>query len=342
MEKKWSNMVFSKDELYDLLTTKDHSRIEELKEEARNITLKTYGNKIFIRGLLEISNYCKQDCNYCGIRRSNLNLNRFRLTKEEIYRQADLGYNLGFRTIVLQGGEDSYFRDEILIEIIENLKNKYPNIAITLSLGVRNKESYKKLKAAGADRYLLRHESRNEKVFSLLHPREQSIEKRIKALEELRDCGFHIGTGFLVGAPYANINTYIEDILFIRKLKPEMIGIGPFIPYTDSIYSQYPNGDLELTLRLIAILRIENPYALIPSTTALNTIDENGRILGILSGANVIMPNLSPQIARDNYKLYDNKKSTNLESASNVQELNELLQEYGYEIEFSRGDYKGE
>lgn len=335
-------MDFSKDQLYDLLTTNDLKKIMNLKEKAKNITKSIYGNKIFIRGLLEISNYCKQDCNYCGIRRSNVNLDRFRLSKEEIYNQADLGYDLGFKTIVLQGGEDSYYTDEILVEIVKTLKRKYPEIAITLSLGIRNKKSYKALKDAGADRYLLRHESRNEEVFSLLHPKEQSVKQRIKALEDLRSCGFHIGTGFLVGAPFANIKSYIEDILFIRKLKPEMIGIGPFIPYTDSIYSQYPSGDLELTLRLIAILRIENPYALIPSTTALNTIDENGRILGILSGANVIMPNLSPQIARDNYRLYDNKKSTNLESASNVQELNELLQEYGYEIEFSRGDYKGE
>lgn len=330
----------SDEEIRFILETDDAKFIQELRDYAVSITKKVYGNKIYIRGLIEFSNYCKEGCKYCGINRSNKNVNRYRLTKEEILKSADIGYKIGFRTIVLQGGEDPHFNDELFVDIISGIKKQHPDTAITLSIGVRSKESYRLLKEAGGDRFLLRHESADEDCFSYIHPSDQSLKERQRALFDLKELGFQVGSGILIGAPKSGIDTYIKDIHFFRELKPQMIGIGPFIPQKDTEFKDEIGGDLMTTLKLLALFRIEHPNALIPSTTALNTIHENGRIYGIQSGANVVMPNLSPLYARNAYTLYDNKRTSGLECADLVGDLNKYLKKFGYEVEVSRGDYK--
>ena len=331
-------MLFSDKELREILLSEDQDFLEELYKEARETAKSTFSNKIYIRALIEFSNYCKEGCYYCGINRNKSSVHRFRLTKDEIYSAAETAYEAGFRTFVLQGGEDAHFTDEAFAEIISYLKKNY-DAAITLSLGVRSYEAYKLFKEAGADRFLLRHETADADVFRKLHPSDQSLERRLKAIYELKILGYQVGTGFMVAAPFTNHESHIKDIKLIREIDPAMIGIGPFIPSKGTRFEAYPAGTVELTRKLLAILRIEHPKALIPSTTALNTISETGRIKGILSGANVIMPNVSPKFARDNYNLYDGKKASGLEAIEGVRELNEYLKEFGYEIEFTRGDY---
>lgn len=331
-------MLFSDKELREILLNEDQDFLEELYKEARETAKATFSNKIYIRALIEFSNYCKEGCYYCGINRNKSSVHRFRLTKDEIYSAAETAYEAGFRTFVLQGGEDAHFTDEAFAEIISYLKKNY-DAAITLSLGVRSYEAYKLFKEAGADRFLLRHETADADVFRKLHPSDQSLERRLKAIYELKILGYQVGTGFMVAAPFTNHESHIKDIKLIREIDPAMIGIGPFIPSKGTRFEAYPAGTVELTRKLLAILRIEHPKALIPSTTALNTISETGRIKGILSGANVIMPNVSPKFARDNYNLYDGKKASGLEAIEGVRELNEYLKEFGYEIEFTRGDY---
>lgn len=331
-------MLFSDKELREILLSEDQDFLEELYKEARETAKATFSNKIYIRALIEFSNYCKEGCYYCGINRNKSSVHRFRLTKDEIYSAAETAYEAGFRTFVLQGGEDTYFTDEAFAEIISYLKKNY-DAAITLSLGVRSYEAYKLFRDAGADRFLLRHETADVDIFQKLHPWDQSLERRLKAIYELKDLGYQVGTGFMVAAPFTNHESHIKDIKLIREIDPAMIGIGPFIPSKGTRFEAYPAGTVELTRKLLAILRIEHPKALIPSTTALNTISETGRIKGILSGANVIMPNVSPKFARDNYNLYDGKKASGLEAIEGVRELNEYLKEFGYEIEFTRGDY---
>lgn len=325
-----------------LLTTDDKKIVGDLHKKARKITQEVYANEVYIRGLIEISNFCRQGCFYCGINRENKKVQRFRLCKEDIIDRAHLGYKLGFRTFVLQGGEDPLQDDDFFIEVIESIKSFYPDTRITLSLGDRSHKSYYRLKKAGADRYLLRHESADEKVFSKLHPKDQSLSQRIDDLLYMKSIGYQIGTGFMVKAPFSSIESHIKDIKLIREIKPQMIGIGPFISQKDTRFKDFEDGTSDLTTRLLSILRIENPHALIPSTTALNTIDENGRIKGILSGANVIMPNLSPSFAKENYNLYDKKEVGGLESAFGLKELDDLLKTHGYKIVVDKGDYKGE
>lgn len=331
-------MLFSDKELREILLSEDKNFLEELYKEARETAKSTFSNKIYIRALIEFSNYCKEGCYYCGINRNKSSVHRFRLTKDEIYSAAETAYEAGFRTFVLQGGEDTHFTDEDFAEIISYLKKNY-DAAITLSLGVRSYDAYKLFKDAGADRFLLRHETADVEIFQKLHPWDQSLERRLKAIYDLKELGYQVGTGFMVAAPFTNRESHIKDIKLIREIDPAMIGIGPFIPSKGTRFEAYPAGTVELTRKLLAILRIEHPKALIPSTTALNTISEMGRIKGILSGANVIMPNVSPKFARDNYNLYDGKKASGLEAIEGVRELNEYLKEFGYEIEFTRGDY---
>lgn len=331
-------MLFSDKELREILLSEDQDFLEELYKRARDVSKETFSNKIYIRALIEFSNYCKEGCYYCGINRNKSSVHRFRLTKDEIYSAAETAYEAGFRTFVLQGGEDTHFTDEDFAEIISHLKKNY-DAAITLSLGVRSYDAYKLFKDAGADRFLLRHETADVDIFQKLHPWDQSLERRLKAIYDLKELGYQVGTGFMVAAPFTNHESHIKDIKLIREIDPAMIGIGPFIPSKGTRFEAYPAGTVELTRKLLAILRIEHPKALIPSTTALNTISETGRIKGILSGANVIMPNVSPKFARDNYNLYDGKKASGLEAIEGVRELNEYLKEFGYEIEFTRGDY---
>lgn len=331
--------ILTDNEIMEILLSKDEIALKKLNKKAQEITKSIYGNRIFLRGLIEFSNYCKQGCYYCGINRDNKEIERFRLKDEQILLAAERGYRLGFRTIVLQGGEDPAFTDNRMIRLIENLKMNFPDSAITLSLGIRSPEAYRAFKSAGSDRYLLRHESADPHCFSRLHTKDQSLEDRIQALYQLKELGFQVGTGFLVGAPGASPETYLKDIKLIRDLQPEMIGIGPFIPHHSTIFADESSGSVEMTRKLLSILRIENPRALIPSTTALNSLHPAGRILGILSGANVLMPNLNPSEESKNYELYDNKANTGLESANQLDELQKTLNKIAYTIDLSRGDY---
>lgn len=312
-----------------------------LFKAADEVRREVYGNKIYIRGLIEFTNYCKNNCFYCGIRRGNEKVRRFRLAKEQILECCELGYNLGFRTFVLQGGEDEYFSDGVLIPIVKEIRDSFPECAITLSLGERSKLSYEKLFTAGADRYLLRHETINHSLYSKLHPKEMSLTDRLRCLRELKEIGFQTGAGFMVGAPNQTVQNIMEEIRFIYDFKPQMIGIGPYIPHADTPFKNYKSGGAEMTARLISIFRLMLPHALIPSTTALATVSPDGRMLGLKAGANVVMPNLSPDFAKDNYMLYANKASSGAECAEGLEALKEEAAKVGYEIVTDRGDYKG-
>ncbi|NLC96532.1 MAG: [FeFe] hydrogenase H-cluster radical SAM maturase HydE [Erysipelotrichaceae bacterium] len=341
VDKLYNNNNLNKDEL--LLLIENYKEISNyVFEKANDTRNKIYQKDIYIRGLIEVSNYCKNDCLYCGIRKSNKNASRYRLSESEIYECCDIGYNLGFRTFVLQSGEDPYFTDEILVKIIKNIHNKYPDCAITLSFGERSKESYQKLYDAKANRYLLRHESINDKHYSKLHPKELTIENRKQCLYDLKEIGFQTGAGFMVGSPFQTIENIVEDLLFLKELNPEMVGIGPFIPHLDTPFKDSKAGDIELTLFLLAIVRLLLPRVLLPATTALSTLDVNAKDKGILIGCNVIMPNLSPSSVRDKYMLYNNKLSCELEAAENLKQLVNQMESIGYKVVVDRGDYKEE
>lgn len=327
------------DELLVLLSNQTQDVKEYLFKTAQNVRSSVYGNKVFIRGLIEISSYCKNDCYYCGLRRSNTFAERYRLLPDEILSCCSEGYRLGFRTFVMQGGEDAFFTDELLCGIIKDIKAKYPDCAVTLSLGERSKTSYTRLKEAGADRFLLRHETITNEHYKKLHPEKMSLKNRIDCLKTLKALGFQTGCGFMVGSPFQTVENIVNDVLFISEFKPEMIGIGPFIPHEKTPFGSYPAGSVELTLFLIAVLRLCNPHALIPATTALGTLAHDGREKGILAGANVIMPNLSPASVRKKYLLYNGKIATGEEAAEGLDKLKNSMKKIGYEITCERGDY---
>ncbi|MBQ8923376.1 MAG: [Lachnospiraceae bacterium] len=287
----------------------------ELEEAADKVRRENYGDKVYIRGLIEFTNYCKNDCYYCGIRRSNKNSDRYRLSKEDILSCCENGYSLGYRTFVLQGGEDNYYTDDIICDIVSEIHSKYPDCAITLSIGEKSYESYKRYFEAGAMRYLLRHETADDEHYAKLHPEEMSIENRKRCLFDLKKIGYQVGAGMMIGSPYQTTENLISDLRFLQKLEPDMIGMGPYIIHKDTPFAEYKDGSLELSLRLLAIVRLMFPYALIPATTALGTISPNGRELGLKHGANVVMPNLSPVGTRKKYDLYDNKICTGEEAA---------------------------
>ncbi|MDO5649103.1 MAG: [FeFe] hydrogenase H-cluster radical SAM maturase HydE [Gallicola sp.] len=328
----------TEEDIRSIIVTEEPLLMEELQRAAEKVVFRHYGNKVYIRGLIEYSNYCKESCHYCGIQRGNQNIERFRLRKEDILSSVHKGYKLGFRTFVLQGGEDPLLKEDYFTGVIREIKRIYPETRITLSLGVKNFEDLSAFKKAGADRFLLRHEAAEEELFRKLHPKNQDFKKRKEALFLLKRLGYVTGTGFMIGAPFQKPEDLLADFRFLKELEPEMIGVGPFIPQKDTIYRDFPQGDLKLTLRILALLRILFPKALIPSTTALNSIDERGRSLGILYGANVIMPNLSPDYAKENYKLYDNKAITALESAEHINKLQEEMRKIKREIVVDRGD----
>ena len=309
-----------------------------LAEKADFVRRQYYGEKVFVRGLIEISNYCKNDCFYCGIRRSNGDCERYRLTEEEILDCCREGYELGFRTFVLQGGEDWNFNDSILCSLIEKIKVNHPECAVTLSLGERSNESYRKLKRAGADRYLLRHETATKKHYELLHPKEMSFENRMRCLYTLKQLGYQTGCGIMVGSPEQTMGDLARDLTFISKFRPAMCGIGPFIPHHDTPLAGHPAGSLEQTLYLLSLIRLLVPDVLLPATTALGTIHPQGRELGMQAGANVVMPNLSPLSVRKKYELYNNKLSTGQESAQCLADLKERMAAIGYEVVTERGD----
>lgn len=329
--------VASKNELLRVINDTNYDNL--LFETADRIRKKTYGNDVYIRGLIEISNYCKNDCIYCGIRRSNKNAQRYRLTAEEIMQCCEAGYTLGFRTFVMQGGEDGFYTDDMMCSLISQIKEKYPDCAVTLSLGERSRDSYQKLFNAGADRYLLRHETANADHYAKLHPKELSYQNRMDCLKSLKEIGYQVGAGFMVGSPYQTKENLVNDLLFIKKFQPHMVGIGPFIPQKDTPFKDFESGTLRDTLVMVAITRLLLPNALIPSTTALGTVSPNGRELGLKAGANVVMPNLSPADYRKLYSLYDNKICIGDEAAESLSHLKESVQKIGYNIVTDRGDY---
>ena len=327
-------------EFTDLINQRTPETAAALAEKAVAKRLMIYGNTVYIRGLIEVSNICKNDCLYCGIRAGNPHCDRYRLTEEDILSACEEGYGLGFRTFVLQGGEDGHFTDGRLISLLTAIKAAHPDCAVTLSLGERSRESYEKLFEAGADRYLLRHETATKSHYEKLHPAPLSFDNRMRCLRDLREIGYQVGCGFMVGSPYQTAEDIARDLTFIAEFKPDMCGIGPFIPHKDSVFADFPAGTLELTCYLLSIIRLLHPPVLLPAPTALGTIHPEGREQGILAGANVVMPNLSPASVRRKYMLYNDKVSDGAESAQSKSELERRMNAIGYEVVTARGDVR--
>jgi len=337
VDKLAQNRVLSAEEFKELLSAECENSY--LHQRAREAQQRVYGKKIFIRGLVEFTNYCKHNCYYCGLRSGNTGVQRYRLSMEQIMECCQTGYGMGFRTFVLQGGEDDYYTDDRLTEIIGNIRETYPDCAITLSVGERSRESFQRLFDAGADRYLLRHETANIHHYNSLHPANMSPENRKKCLRDLKEIGFQVGCGFLIGSPGQTPDNIVEDFLFIKELDPAMVGIGPFIPHSATPFANEQAGGLNLTLNALAILRLMKPNLLLPATTALGSIHEKGREMGILAGANVVMPNLSPVDTRKKYLLYDSKIGTEDEPQNAREKIDKQMQVIGYEVITARGDY---
>jgi biotin synthase len=324
-----------------LLTTSDPTAIDALMAEACRVRDEVYGRKVFMRGLIEITSHCRNNCLYCGLRR-DVQCRRYRLSKEQILDCCRTGHQLGFRTFVLQGGEDAWFTDERVCDIVRTIKSDFSDCAVTLSLGERGYDSFKRLKEAGADRYLLRHETADATHYSHLHPAEMSFEHRMQCLRDLRALGYQVGAGFMVGSPGQTIETLKKDLDFITLFRPEMVGIGPFIPAAGTPFEHQPAGSVELTLRLLAIIRILHPHVLLPATSALGTLHPQGRERAINAGANVVMPNLSPQDTRALYSIYNNKLSTGSEAAESAADIRLRMAALGMEVPIARGDFAKE
>ena len=338
-QKFLENQNLKKDEFVELICCADDPETREaLAERAVEIRKKYYGDKVYTRGLIEFTNYCKNNCYYCGIRRDNRNAKRYRLTEDEILDCCKNGYELGFRTFVLQGGEDPYYTDERMEQIIRRMKEQYPECAVTLSIGERSMESYRRFREAGADRYLLRHETADEVHYRTLHPEEMSLQNRLECLRNLKALGYQVGAGFMVGSPNQTSECLAEDLVFLKDLEPQMVGIGPFIPHHDTIFAKEPAGSVDLTLYLLSVIRILLPKVLLPATTALGTMDPRGREKGLAVGANVVMPNLSPVKNRKQYELYDNKICTGEEAAECRGCLSRRVESVGYHLVSDRGD----
>ena len=327
-------------QLRQLLASDDEALIKNLFEQAREVADGIYGKRVFIRGLIEISSHCKNDCLYCGLRRSQKGAVRYRLTDEQILDCCEKGYRLGFRTFVMQGGEDAWFDDERMVRIVSEVRHRYPDCAITLSLGERSDESYQRLFDAGANRYLLRHETADKEHYEKLHPSDMSFDNRMHCLETLKTIGYQVGCGFMVGSPFQTVETLYKDLQFIRSFQPHMVGIGPFIPAHDTPFADQPQGSVETTLRLLSIIRLIHPHVLLPATTALGTLHPLGRERGIMAGANVVMPNLSPTEHRKDYAIYDNKICTGDEAAECRNCTEYRMRAIGYETVVDRGDYR--
>lgn len=340
IDKLERNQTLAPEEFKQLLENQSPELFEYLFARAREVQGANYGNDVYIRGLIEFTNYCKNDCHYCGIRNSNRNARRYRLDKEQILECCQAGYELGFRTFVLQGGEDPFYTDETMVAIVKAIREGFPDCAITLSLGERSRASYQALFDAGANRYLLRHESANANHYAMLHPEAMTLATRKQCLYDLKDIGYQVGCGFMVGSPNQTIENLVEDLIFIKELGPHMVGIGPFIPHHDTPFASQAPGTLEQTLFLLGIIRLMLPEVLLPATTALGTISPKGRELGILAGANVVMPNLSPGSVRKDYMLYDNKICTGDEAAECRSCMEMRLRKIGYQVAVARGDHK--
>ncbi|QUH21720.1 [FeFe] hydrogenase H-cluster radical SAM maturase HydE [Alkaliphilus sp. B6464] len=325
------------DELVFILDHIEESGKSYLIEKAHETRMKIYGDKVYMRGLIEFTNYCKKGCKYCGINASNKNVERYRLTLEDILQCCDVGYRLGYRTFVLQGGEDDYYLDNMIVGIITEIKDKYPDAAVTLSMGEKSYESYEKYYKAGADRYLLRHETASRKLFERIH-RNSNYDNRMECLWNLKKIGYQVGAGFMVGIPTQTKEDLAKDILFLKELEAEMVGIGPFIPHMDTIYKDEEGGTLNDTITMLALTRLFLPYSLLPATTALGTIHPLGREQGIRAGANVVMPNLSPTKVREKYSLYDGKICTGDEAAECRSCIENRIVSTGFSVDMSRGD----
>ena len=312
----------------------------ELRHKALQTRILHYDRGVFLRGLIEFSNYCKNNCYYCGIRAGNHHARRYRLSQQDILRTCEKGYDLGFRTFVLQSGEDPWFDDQKICSIVSEIKENHPDCAVTLSIGEKSKDTYRAFFAAGADRFLLRHETANAAHYGKLHPEEMRLENRKKCLYTLREIGFQVGAGFMVGSPFQTVETLAEDMMFLEDLQPHMVGIGPFLPHKDTPLKDAQPGSLYLTLSMLCLIRLALPKVLLPATTALATLSEQGHALGLACGANVIMPNLSPPDVRSSYALYDNKKCTGNESAEEILFLKKEVEQEGFYLDFSRGDSK--
>lgn len=338
VEKLREDRDLSDSQLKALIESDEHDAA--LMKAADEVRRAHYGDRVYLRGLIEISSYCKNNCLYCGLRAGNRNAERYRLSEEQILSCCEEGYELGYRTFVLQGGEDPYFTDEMICEIVRQIKKRYPDCAVTLSLGEKPRESYEKYHEAGADRYLLRHETADAEHYAKLHPGDMSLENRKRCLYDLKEIGFQVGSGFMVGSPYQTTENLIADLRFLQRLQPDMIGIGPYITHKDTPFKDQQGGSLELSLRMLSILRLMFPYALLPSTTALGTIDPMGRELGLKAGGNVVMPNLSPTDVRKKYAIYDNKICTGEESAQCRRCLEMRIESAGYRAVTDRGDVK--
>lgn len=337
IDKLYETNNASREELVFLLDNLTERDKDYLVEKAHQTRMKTYGNTVYMRGLIEFTNICKKNCVYCGIRRENRNADRYRLTLEDILECVEIGDRLGYKTYVLQGGEDDYFTDERMIEIIKAIKSKYPNNAITLSIGERSYESYKKMFEAGADRYLLRHETATKELYEDLHPG-ASFEERRKCLRDLKEIGYQVGAGFMVGLPNQSTNDLVNDLLFVKEFEPHMCGIGPFIPHKDTPLKDKIGGTVEMTTTILALVRLLLPNVLLPSTTALGSIDPIGREKGIKAGGNVVMPNLSPTSVREKYSLYDGKICTGDEAAECRKCIEGRINKAGFKVEITRGD----
>ena len=337
IDKLYSTTNASREELLFLLDNLSEENKEYLIEKSHKVALKNYGKNVYIRGLIEFTNYCIRDCKYCGIRKSNHKADRYRLSIDEILECADIGDKLGYKTYVLQGGEDSYFTDEKMVEIIKKIKEKYPGNAITLSLGERSYKSYKMMFNAGADRYLLRHETASKDLYESLHPN-GSFENRIQCLKNLKEIGYQVGAGFMVGLPNQSNKNLIDDLIFLKELNPHMCGIGPFIPHKDTPLANEKGGTLEKTITMLALVRLMLPKILLPATTALGSVDPLGREKGLKAGANVVMPNLSPTNVREKYSLYDGKICTGDEAAECRVCIERRINAAGFNLEITRGD----
>lgn len=327
------------EEYASLLSCRDAGILAHLQRQAQEVALARFGNKVFIRGLIEIGNRCRNNCFYCGIRKGNPSVARYGLTRETILECCREGYASGFRTFVMQGGEDRSQTDEWTEQTVAAIRREFPDCAITLSLGEKSREAYERFFRAGANRYLLRHETHNEQHYRRLHPEEMSLSHRLQCLQWLKEIGYQTGTGIMVGSPGQCTEHLVEDLLFIGQFQPEMIGIGPFIPHHDTPFAAEPAGSVEMTLKLLSIFRLMHPSALIPSTTALATLSPDGRERGILAGANVVMPNLSPREQREKYALYDNKAAFGAEAAEGLRNLAQRLETIGYRISTEKGDF---
>lgn len=342
--KKLMDILYAENNLCDedlawLIDNLDEKGKKYLFSLSKKLRDKYYGNKVYLRGLIEFTNYCKRECRYCGINVFNKNVNRYRLTKDEIMKSCLLGEKLGYNTFVLQGGEDPYYTDEMYVDIVKSIKSLIPDCAVTLSIGEKSYDSYKTLKEAGVDRFLLRHETTNEELYRWLHPLSE-FRTRKKCLEDLKSLGYQTGAGFMVGLPWYTTKDYVADLRFIKNLEPEMVGIGPYITHKDTQMNHYKSGDLDTTILMLSLVRMLLPRVLLPATTALSSIDPNGREYGLNVGCNVIMPNLSPEDHRGDYSLYNDKKSSGSESAQALKLIKDQLKDFGYDCDMGRGDSK--